>query len=102
MEGKLLRLGVLTVLLVVVGWGASTLAAAPSSTRTFTVVAKHREFQVVDLSPPGPTHGDLRVFNAPLYNEHETRVIGRVDGVCTATPRMIPASSSRTTSPSVC
>ncbi len=40
---------------------------------------------MVDLGPPGPTHGDLRVHNAPLYNEHATTRIGRFDGVCTVT-----------------
>ncbi len=87
MHGKL-GLGVLAALVgVVVGLGvqgvSATLLSAP--TRTFTVVSKNREVQVVDLAPPGPTQGDLRVSNAPLYNEHETKVIGRADGVCTVT-----------------
>ncbi len=84
MAGKL-GLGVLAALLLVVGGiGGHTLAAAPHSTRTFTVIATI-EAQIVDLGPAGPTQGDLRVFNQVLYNAHETTVIGRADGVCTVT-----------------
>jgi hypothetical protein len=84
MNGKL-GLGVIAVVLLVVGLGVHTLAAAPNSPRTFTVVIKEPEARVVDLGPAGPSQGDLRVFNVPLYNEQETKVIGREDGVCTMT-----------------
>jgi hypothetical protein len=87
MDGKL-GLGVIASLVgLVVGLGVQAVAALPLSapTRTFTVVSKDREVQVVDLGPTGPTQGDLRVFTAPLYNEQETKVIGRVDGFCTVT-----------------
>jgi hypothetical protein len=80
--------GMLAALLVVVG-GISGSAVAtfadPSPTRTLTVVIQEREARVVDLGPAGPSQGDLRVINAPLYNEHATKAIGRTDHVCTVT-----------------
>jgi hypothetical protein len=87
MDGKLRR-GVIAALIgLAVGLGvqgvSATLLSAP--TRTFTLVGKEREFQVVDLTPPGVSHGDLRVFNGPLYQADATTVIGRADGVCTVT-----------------
>ncbi len=87
MEGKFGR-GVLVALVgVVIGLGVHEVAArSPSAaTRTLTIVSKNDDVRVVDLAPPGPTHGDLRVFNAPLYNQHATKVIGRLDGFCTVT-----------------
>ncbi len=33
---------------------------------TLTVLTKTREATVVDLGPRGPSHGDMRVVNAPL------------------------------------
>ena len=53
--------------------------------RTLTVVTKPREIEVVDLEPPGPSHGDLRVVNAPLYNESGKERIGRFDLFCVTT-----------------
>jgi hypothetical protein len=96
MAGKL-GLGVLAALLLVAGGlGVHTLAAAPHSPRTFTLVVKEREAQVVDLGPAGPSHGDLRLVNAPLYNEQETKVIGREDAVCTLTdPADEPSEQQR-------
>ncbi len=85
MAGKL-GLGVLAALLLVAGGlGVHTLAAAPHSPRTFTLVVKEREAQVVDLGPAGPSHGDLRVVNGPQYNAQGTKVIGDFDHVCTVT-----------------
>jgi hypothetical protein len=46
---------------------------------TLTVLTKSREARVVDLGPKGPTHGDIRVQNAPLYNESGKEKIGRLD-----------------------
>src|SRR3712207_7724767 len=94
MEGKFGR-GVLAALVgVAVGLGvqsvSATLLSAP--TRTFTVVIKEREAQVVDLGPAGPSHGDLLVINTPLYNAQGTQVIGRADSVCTLTD---PADTPR-------
>ncbi len=53
--------------------------------RTLTVVTKTREIEVVDLEPPGPSHGDMRVVNAPLYNESGKERIGRLDLFCVTT-----------------
>jgi len=36
---------------------------------TLTVLAKTPEIKFVDLGPQGPSHGDLRAINAPVYNE---------------------------------
>jgi allene oxide cyclase-like protein len=93
MNGKR-NLGVLIALLVlavVSGVGADT-------TRTITVINKSRDVRVVDLQPAGPSQGDLRVFNGPLYNEDETEVIGHVDGVCTLTdPEDDPSEQAQVT-----
>jgi hypothetical protein len=87
MNGKL-GLGVIaTLLAVVVGLGIQDVSAVPPSqpTHTLTIITVEREAQVVDLGPPGPSQGDVRVFNAPLHNAEETEVIGRLDGHCTTT-----------------
>ena len=52
---------------------------------TLTVLAKTREIKVVDLGPQGPTHGDMRVVNAPLYNESGKEKVGRLDVFCAIT-----------------
>ena len=64
-------------------------SAAPSGTvakvRTLTVVMKSLERKVVDLGAPGPTHGDMRLDNAPLYNASGKQIIGRFDLFCATT-----------------
>ncbi len=52
---------------------------------TLTVLTKTREARVVDLGPQGPSHGDMRVANAPLYNESAKQRIGRLDLFCVVT-----------------
>ena len=52
---------------------------------TLTVLTKTREIKVVDLGPQGPSHGDMRVVNAPLYNESGKQRIGRLDLFCVTT-----------------
>jgi len=96
MDGKL-RLGVLAALLLVAGGiGVPTLSAAADSTRTITVVIKP-EARFVDLPPAGPSHGDLRVANGPLYNEQGTEVIGDHAHVCTVTdPADTPGEQGHT------
>jgi hypothetical protein len=87
MNGKL-NLGVLIaplVFAVVSGVGAAAALPDTPATHTITAIVPSREVEVVDLGPAGPSHGDLRVLNGPLYNEDETEVIGRLDGVCTVT-----------------
>ena len=53
--------------------------------RTLTVLTKSRDARVVDLGPQGPTHGDMRVVNAPLYNESGKKKVGRLDLYCVTT-----------------
>jgi hypothetical protein len=53
--------------------------------RTLTVLTKSRDAKVVDLKPQGPTHGDMRVVNAPLYNESGKKKIGHLDLYCVTT-----------------
>ncbi len=50
-----------------------------------TLVSKTPEIEVVDLGPQGPTHGDIRVTNAPLYNATGAKRIGRLDLFCVIT-----------------
>jgi hypothetical protein len=52
---------------------------------TLTVVSKTPEIEDVDLDPQGPTHGDIRVTNAPLYNATGAKRIGRLDLFCVIT-----------------
>ena len=52
---------------------------------TLTVLTKTPEIKFVDLGPKGPTHGDLRVANAPLYDESGKQRIGRLDFFCVTT-----------------
>ena len=52
---------------------------------TLTVVSKTPEIEGVDLDPKGPTHGDIRVTNAPLYNATGAKRIGRLDLFCVIT-----------------
>ena len=68
--------------LVAIGLGTQVRSAAPpslSGLQTLTVVTKTREAMIVDLGPPGPSQGDLRVVNAPLYDRTGTNAIGRLD-----------------------
>src|ERR671916_230365 len=52
---------------------------------TLTVLTKTREAKVVDLGPQGPSHGDMRVVNAPLNNESGKQKVGRLDLFCVVT-----------------
>jgi len=77
-----MALGIMGVLRAV---SASPDTAAKERSSTLTVLTKTREARVVDLGPQGPTHGDMRVVNAPLYNESGTKRIGRLDLFCVTT-----------------
>ena len=50
-----------------------------------TVLVKTRELEVIDLGQQGPSQGDLRVVNAPLYDESAKQRIGRLDFFCVTT-----------------
>ena len=56
-----------------------------SEGRTLTVLTKTREIKVLDLGPKGPTQGDLRAINAPLYDESGKEKVGRLDLFCVVT-----------------
>jgi hypothetical protein len=48
-------------------------------------VGKNPENKVLDLGPQGPSQGDIRVTNAPLYDESGKETIGRFDLLCAIT-----------------
>ena len=50
-----------------------------------TVLTKTRQERVVDLDPQGATQGDMRVVNAPLYNQSGKQKVGRFDLFCVST-----------------
>jgi hypothetical protein len=52
---------------------------------TLTVVGKNPENKVLDLGAQGPSQGDIRVLNAPLYDESGKERIGRFDLFCAIT-----------------
>jgi hypothetical protein len=92
------KLAVLLVAMVVVlALGIGLLGAVGSASpddnadnrsdkgRTLTVLTKTREIEVLDLGAQGPSQGDLRVVNAPLYNESGKERIGRFDLFCVTT-----------------
>ncbi len=53
--------------------------------RTLTVLLGTRESTVVDLGTKGASQGDMRVVNAPLYNQSGKQRIGRFDIFCVTT-----------------
>jgi hypothetical protein len=77
-------LGMIGVLGVVPGNAANDRTVAKERT-TLTVVTKTGGIKVVDLGPQGPSHGDLRVFSVPLYNESGKEKVGRLDAFCAVT-----------------
>jgi hypothetical protein len=94
------RVRVLLVAMVVVGMAlgvVSVLGAVGSASpndddhrndkgrSTLTVVGKTPENKVLDLGAQGPTQGDIRVTNAPLYDESGKERIGRFDLFCAIT-----------------
>ncbi len=104
MRGKSIILALMAMLmamlLLVAGLGASAVLASSDTQKdsTLTVLVKTREVRVVDLGPRGPTHGDLRVTNAPLLNAAGTKVIGRLDSLCVLTdPKDEPGETAHMT-----
>ena len=53
--------------------------------RTLTVLTKSRQATVVDVGQKGPSQGDTRVVNAPLYDESGKVKVGRLDLYCVTT-----------------
>jgi hypothetical protein len=88
------RLRVLLVVLVlgIIGVLGAVGSASPNNNddhrddkSTLTVVGKTPENKVIDLGPQGPSQGDIRVTNAPLYDESGKERIGRFDLFCAIT-----------------
>jgi hypothetical protein len=93
------RVRVLLVAMAVVGMALGIIAvleavssASPNNDdhrndkgRTLTVVGKNPENKVIDLGAQGPTQGDIRVTNAPIYDERGKERIGRFDLFCAIT-----------------
>ena len=52
---------------------------------SLTVSTKTVEEKVVDLGAQGLSQGDMRVVNAPLYNESGKEKVGRIDLFCVVT-----------------
>jgi hypothetical protein len=52
---------------------------------TLTVLTKTAQEKVLDLGPTGISQGDMRVLNAPLYNESGKEKVGRLDLFCVVT-----------------
>ena len=79
-------LGVVVVVLGIMGV-LRAVSASPNNDkgRTLTVMTKTREVEVFDLGPQGATHGDMRVVNAPLYNESGKHKVGHLDQYCVTT-----------------
>jgi hypothetical protein len=48
-------------------------------------LTKTREAKVVDLAAQGTSQGDMRVLNAPLYNESAKEKVGHFDVFCVLT-----------------
>src|SRR5207248_242352 len=74
------------VALVALGVGAavsphisSASTRSSSSRHTLTLIERNIQVAVIDLGPPGPSIGDLRVGHAQLYNEDGTQLVGRID-----------------------
>ena len=59
--------------------------AKEARSTTITVVTKTGGIKVVDLGAQGPSHGDMRVFSVPLYNESGKEKVGRLDAFCVVT-----------------
>jgi hypothetical protein len=78
---------VLTVLFILV--------VTISGEDTFTVVAALEEEQEADLGEEGPSVGDLYAFSGPLFEESESRELGRFDGECTTTSSPGPSAEAR-------
>jgi hypothetical protein len=90
---SVLLLGALVLVVMTLGIIMGVLRAVSASPEsadkehgnTLITVVKTRELKVVDLDPRGPSQGDLRVANAPLYDESAKHRIGRFDFFCVTT-----------------
>ncbi len=84
---------VVVMALGIIGVLGAVSSASPSSNgdhndkgrSTLTVLTKTAEEKVLDLGPTGLSQGDMRVLNAPLYNESGKEKVGRLDLFCVVT-----------------
>ena len=87
----LVALVVVLVALSIGLWGAVGSASPKDNddnkgrTTTLTILLKKAEIKVVELGPQGPSHGDIRVGNVPLYDQSGKKKVGRVDLFCALT-----------------
>jgi hypothetical protein len=81
----LLLLSVIVVALVLgAGFAMRTQTSSASthissSEDTFSLVAKNLKAIVVNLPPPGPSVGDLRIVTLDLYNQQGTQLVAHGD-----------------------
>jgi hypothetical protein len=84
-----LLMAVVVMALGIIGVLGAVSSASPDNDNgrnTLTVLTKPpQEIKFVDLDPQGVSHGDMRVVNAPLYDESGKKRIGRVDLFCVTT-----------------
>jgi hypothetical protein len=79
-------------------WGAVGSASPKDNDKgrtTLTVLTKNREAEFLDLKPPGASHADIRVVNAPLYDASGTNRIGRFDVFCDLVGASMPSAAAR-------
>src|SRR5215217_1720921 len=91
LRGLLVAVAVVGMALGIIGVLGAVGSASPNNDhrddkgRTLTVVGKNPENKVIDLGAQGPTQGDIRVTNAPIYDKSGKERIGRFDLLCAIT-----------------
>jgi hypothetical protein len=80
-----LALGIIKVLGAVGSASPNNNDHRDDKSRALTVLTKTPENKVLDLGPQGPSQGDIRVTNAPLYDGGGKERIGRFDLLCAIT-----------------
>jgi hypothetical protein len=72
-------------LLVAGGGVIASFVASPSATAatTFTVIERFAKGTFLDLGDQGYSQGDMSVFHNKIYDEANTTMVGRDQGLCT-------------------
>jgi hypothetical protein len=89
----LVALVVVVLALGIIGVRGALGSASPKDDRhnsdkehsTLTVLVKSPDARVVDVGAQGTNQGDMRVGNAPLYDQSGKKKVGRVDLFCVLT-----------------